>query len=315
MGDTLFSTSLIDRQGPVRTDASGLNALWNNSSSRTLLWHDGQFMLQGCEPRFLDFSRAGDLTESMDDPVYLGQYEQTSYFACRIREIDESLVEADFVSLRQASRMVNEFHRELMFYAQGILNWLQNHAFCSRCGSDTEVINAGHGRECKNSSCGKTLYPKIDPAVIFSIINNSGPESKILLGRQKSWEKNRYSVVAGFVEPGESLEGAVRREALEETGLKLDRVDYVASQAWPFPDSLMMGFSAECSQQDITLVDEELEAADWFSASDIEAGLKNGLLKLPFNISISWHLINRWFRAEAGYSLKAIDPQLAPPSS
>lgn len=311
MSDPVFSSSLIDRQGTVRTDASGISEIWNNASSRTLLWHDGQFMLQDCEPRFLDFSKAGDLSGSMDDPVYLGKYEQTPYFACRIRHIDEPFVEADFVSLRQASRRVNEFHRELMFYAQGILNWLQNHTFCSRCGSDTDVINAGHGRRCKNSSCGKIIYPKIDPAVIFSIINNSGPRSKILLGRQKAWEKNRYSVIAGFVEPGESLEAAVRREALEETGLKLDKVDYVASQAWPFPDSLMMGFSAECSQQDITLVDQELEAADWFSASDIEAGLKNGLLKLPFNISISWHLINRWFRAEAGYSLKAIDPHLS----
>jgi NAD+ diphosphatase len=267
-------------------------------------------MLQGSEPCFLDVNRIEGLRECLEDPVYLGDYEQTPYFVCRLRRLPESLDEGDFINLRQACRSMNEFHRELLFYAQSLLNWLKNHAFCSRCGSETGIINAGHGRQCSNSACGRILYPKIDPAVIFSIINNSGPESTILLGRQKAWEEHRYSVVAGFVEAGETLEDAVRREALEETGLKLGKVSYVASQPWPFPDSLMLGFTAECSQQVITLVDQELEAANWFSASDLEGGVKNGHIKLPFHISISWHLINRWFRSETGYSLEGIDPQL-----
>lgn len=307
---SMFLTSSVDRQGQIRADGAEIRKLWDSADSRTLLWSQGQFIMQGNEPRLFGVLQRRSLADILGEPVYLGLHQQLSYFACCINPQSEHFDESHFVNLRKASRLVNEHHLDLMFYAQGVLNWLQNHAFCSRCGGETDVINAGHGRQCKNSDCAKIMYPKIDPAVIFSIINNSGTESKILLGRQKAWDQNRYSVVAGFVEPGETLEDAVRREAQEETGLRLDRVDYIASQAWPFPDSLMLGFSAECSQNDITLIDQELEMANWFSASEIESKLKAGQLKMPFEVSISWHLINRWFKAQKGYSLDKVYKQV-----
>jgi NAD+ diphosphatase len=150
-------------------------------------------------------------------------------------------------------------------------------------------------------------YPKIDPAVIFSVINNSGPESKILLGRKAVWDEYRYSVIAGFVEQGETLEDSVRREAYEETGLVVEHVEYIASQSWPFPDSLMLGFSCETQHWDIRLIDNELEQASWFSAREIEQKSASGEFKMPFEFSMSWHLIDRWFIQQKGYSLKS-DP-------
>jgi NAD+ diphosphatase len=143
--------------------------------------------------------------------------------------------------------------------------------------------------------------------VIFSVVNQTGPESLILLGRQARWDKGRYSVIAGFVEPGESLEDAVRREALEETGLRLHRVSYIASQPWPFPDSLMVGFDCETEDRHIELKDQELEAANWFSASDIEKGVRSGELSMPFKLSISWYLIDRWFRHQTGDTIASLN--------
>lgn len=301
----MFCYSSIDRRGQVRTDVSAIRELWESVDSRTLLWHEGQFIMHGKQPGLYPFAQLQGVSGFMDEPVYLGRYQGLDYFACKIHQQQGPFEENDYLNLRQASRLVDDHHLGLMFYAQGVLNWSHNHAFCSRCGSETTIINVGHARQCKNRGCAKVLYPKIDPAVIFSIINNKEAEPKILLGRQKAWDEYRYSVIAGFVEPGETLEQAVKREALEETGLKVNNIEYVASQPWPFPDSLMLGFSAECSEQRITLVDQELEKAEWFSAQEIEKRIKSGRLKMPFEVSISWHLINRWFNEQAGYSLES----------
>ena len=302
----MFSYSSIDRRGQVRTQASIIRQLWKSASSRTLLWHEGQFIMRGNQPGYFTYSQLQNFAEFMDKPVYLGNYQKLEFFAAKIHQQQGPFEENEYLNLRQASRLVSDHDLGVMFYSQGVLNWLQNHTFCSRCGGDTGIINAGHARQCKNGGCAKILYPKIDPAVIFSIINNTGPESKILLGRQKAWDENRYSVIAGFVEPGETLEQAVAREALEETGLQVNNIEDVASQAWPFPDSLMLGFCAESSQHRITLVDQELEKAEWFSAGEIENGIRAGQLKMPFEVSISWHLINRWFREQTGFSLDTL---------
>ncbi len=243
-----------------------------------------------------------------DQPVYLGRHGAIDYFACRSLVKDSEGNDQRFESLRAAGRRVSPLELELLFYAQGLLNWHRNHAFCSRCGSASAAEQSGHARRCTNLDCGKLQYPKIDPAVIFSIINTVGPVPKILLGRKAEWDAQRRSVIAGFVEPGERLEDAVRREAWEETGLEVDHVRYIDSQPWPFPDALMLGFSCETRQSDIRLIDRELESAEWFSAEEIEAGLRTGSLQMPYEVSIAWHLIDRWFQAQRGYSVDDIKP-------
>ena len=302
----MFSISQLARQSELRTDAPKIHAFWQGENSLTLLWQDGHFLVQEGQPRYFSYQQLQPFSAGLDEPVYLGHFEGKAYFACRIKQAGVDFVESEMMSLRQASLVASELDMEIMFYAQGLLNWLRNHAFCSRCGHDTEVIEAGHGRRCVNIQCAKTAYPKIDPAVIFSIVNDSGPESKILLGRKSIWDENRYSVIAGFVEPGEMLEDAVRREAYEETGVKVYGVKYMGSQPWPFPDALMLGFCALTRDYEITLVDQELEHAAWFSASEMETALREGNLKMPFEISIAWCLIDHWFQEQKGYSVKSI---------
>lgn len=302
----MFSYSELDRRSQLRSQTADIQRLHQSEASRTLFMHDQGFLMRENDLQFFTYHQIQQLQLVVDEPVYLGRFEHHDYFACQLTDAVELPDSAEVLTLRNASRLVSEFRRELMFYSQGILNWQRNHRYCSRCGSATTLIEAGHGRRCNNESCAKVAYPKLDPAVIFSIVNNNGAESKILLGRKSIWDKNRYSVIAGFVETGETLEDAVRREAWEETGVRVDQVEYVASQPWPFPDSLMLGFSAHTNDEQITLIDQELESAAWFSADDIEQGLKSQTFHMPFELSIAWQLIDRWFQSQKGYSLKTI---------
>ena len=297
----------IDRQSQIRADTGKIQALWKHPSSKTLLWRDGEFIILEHRAYYFIYSEIQAFIDDLEPPVYLGSHQEIEYFACRVSNASPKFDSFEFLNLRKASLLCDSYHFELLFYAQGVLNSLQRHTFCSYCGSETTIIQSGHARQCCSHSCAKMLYPKLDPAVIFSIVNNSGPESKILLGRQAAWDEFRYSVIAGFVEPGESLEAAVKREAMEETGLKVERIQYIGSQAWPFPDSIMLGFCAETTQQEITLVDQELEKADWFTALDIKTKVEAGTLKMPFTVSISWHLIDRWYSQQTGHSLATLD--------
>ena len=142
-------------------------------------------------------------------------------------------------------------------------------------------------------ACGRAHFPRTDPAIIVLIYTGD----KCLLGRQPTWPPGRYSIIAGFVEPGESAEDAVKREAMEEAGVHVGRIEYQASQPWPFPSSLMLGYMAEAASTEVDLVDDELEAAYWFTRAQVADMVRKGDLKLPPDISISHRLIERWFDA------------------
>lgn len=302
----MFAISSFDRRGQLRQDEDRLRGLLQSNASKSLLWHDGRFAMQPDTPRLFDYADLTSMGLAPDQAIYLGHDRGTEIFGFRLEELPAGTDDVGWIGLRAASHQVDDRLLSLMFYAQGLFNWHQNHSYCSRCGGTMAMVQAGHARQCRNRSCARLSYPKIDPAVIFSIVNQADTDARILLGRQAKWEAKRYSVIAGFVEPGETLEHAVRREALEETGIGLDRVEYVSSQPWPFPDSLMVGFSCTTQQEAIHLVDQELESAAWFRVSDIEDQVRAGSLKLPNQVSLSWHLIDRWFSAERGYSLNRL---------
>ncbi len=300
----LFSYSPIDRNTLIRSNASQISSFLHSPESRILIWYQGKLIKRSADRLYFLFEELQGVTSYLSEPVYLGLHESLNYFAYQLNQWHTDFNNLELVSLRQASLTVSDYHLGLLYHSQGILNWLSNHPFCSKCGSQTKVINSGHGRKCSNPDCGCEHYPRIDPAVIFSIINNTGPESKILLARKPVWDEHRHSVVAGFIEPGETLEDAVKREAYEETGLKVNNVRYFDSQPWPFPGQIMLGFSCETKQWDIDLIDHELESANWFSADEIESRIKSSDLKMPFQASISWQLINRWFFSQKNYELE-----------
>jgi NAD+ diphosphatase len=155
------------------------------------------------------------------------------------------------------------------------------------CGAETRPESAGHVMHCTNPDCATDHFPRLDPAIIVLVTDGE----RALLGRQASWPPGRYSTIAGFVEPGESLEDAVAREVREETGVTVLEADYHSSQPWPFPASLMIGFTARASADSVPHADEELEDARWFSREDIASGTP----ALPPSQSVSYRLIEDWY--------------------
>jgi NAD+ diphosphatase len=168
--------------------------------------------------------------------------------------------------------------------------WHASQTFCGSCGSPARPAAAGNSRVCVNEACLRQIFPRVDPAIIVLVSDGE----RCLLGRQSNWPEGRYSTIAGFVEPGESLEDAVRREVYEETNIRVGTVNYHSSQPWPFPSSLMLGFVAEARSADIVLNDGELDDARWFSRSE----LRSGDLKLPFRISIARRLVEHWMNLD-----------------
>ena len=193
------------------------------------------------------------------------------------------------MGLREAAATLPRADGGLAAYAAALLNWHRRHRFCANCGAPTEIREAGHVRGCPN--CGAEHHPRTDPVVIMLVLRGE----EVLLGRQASWPPGRYSALAGFVEPGESLEEAVAREVLEEAQVVVGPPRYVSSQPWPFPASLMLGFSAPWVSGEPVIGDEELEDARWFTRAQVrDAVEERGTLRLPPPLAIARRLLDGW---------------------
>jgi NAD+ diphosphatase len=196
-----------------------------------------------------------------------------------------------FVSLREVGPLLPIREASLLAYARGLLYWHTKSRFCGACGQPTIAEEGGHSRRCTGRECAAQHFPRTDPAVIMLVEDAAG--ENVLLARQPRFPAGMFSTLAGFVEPGETLEEAVVREVDEEVGLKVSEVTYIASQPWPFPSSLMLGFLARASTVDIKRDAHELEDAQWFSRADIAAFETKGMF-LPRGDSIARHLIEGW---------------------
>lgn len=242
------------------------------------------------------------LVEAAAEPVFLGLRDASATFAVDLSECEESHAERlggdhQFVDLRVAGPLLSVGDAALCAYARGITYWHRHHRFCHACGAPTHSEQGGHVRRC--SACERLIFPRTDPAVIMLVVaDGDGGPARCLLGRDPRWPPGTYSTLAGFVEPGESLEEAVAREVLEETGVLVDEVTYLASQPWPFPASIMLGFRARARTTRLRLDPEEVEDARWFSAEEIagfgEWGDRSAPLKVPRRDSIARFLIDSW---------------------
>jgi NAD+ diphosphatase len=234
--------------------------------------------------------------------IFLGKFEEEYYFAFQVVEEKEFIKNKNFKfeDLRRVAPLLNSREAAILAYAKGIIYWKNRVKFCGMCGSPTILEEGGHRAFC--SSCNTNFFPQTDPAIITIVTY----QNKCLLARQAAWPPKRYSTIAGFVEPGESLEDAVSREVFEETGVKLKSIKYHSSQPWPFPGSIMIGFEAEAKTTEISLNDHELENAGWFSREEIVEKLKQEELKLSTLISISFRLIEDWFNSGSELSLREI---------
>ena len=225
----------------------------------------------------------------------LGLREERALFAIDLSRDEQPLrtlgiENAEFTDLRRIGPLLARDEGALLAYARGIVHWHTRHRFCGVCGSPTQSEDAGHVRRCTNPDCKAQHFPRTDPAVIMLVTDGE----RALLGRQKVWPKGQHSTLAGFVEPGESLEQAVMREVREETGIVVDDVTYHSSQPWPFPASIMLGFTARAVTTEIQLDPDELEGARWFDRSYIRGHDDDEEFRLPRRDSIARRLIEDW---------------------
>jgi len=301
-----YSEMLLDRASNQRKSPEWL-ANQKNNNSRWVLTHTDQnyFNQANKSPLFLTLEDVQHL--DLEASIFLGldeNNENTPYFGLDLTHVDEALVaallvEGEFSDLRKVAVILDNQSASLLALARGLCFWHRSHCFCGRCGSVNKSEPAGHARLCTNPACKHQTFPRTDPAVIMIVRKQfaDGIE-RCLLGRQAEWPEGVYSSLAGFVDPGETLEAAVAREVQEESGILVTNVQYIASQPWPFPSSIMLGFIADASSDDIQVDKNEIDDARWFSRAEIQSfgewGDDAPGFKVPRVDSIASYLIAHW---------------------
>ncbi|HEV8027835.1 MAG TPA: NAD(+) diphosphatase [Stellaceae bacterium] len=294
-----YAAGGIDRAGHHRKDKAWLADRLADPSSRFLpVWRSQNLIIaaESARPRAALLARQEIAAEG--ETVLLSLIEDCAYFVVDLSALEAPLdvlrtkAPAAFTDLRRIGPLLGRLEGALLAYARGIAYWHGRHRFCGICGSATVSEEGGHVRRCTNPSCNAQHFPRTDPAVIMLVHDGE----RCLLGRQRAWPTGMHSTLAGFVEPGESLEEAVAREVFEETGIGVDEVAYHSSQPWPFPSSIMLGFHARARDREIRVDHSELQDARWFERSFILAHQDDDAFRLPRRDSIARRLIEDWLR-------------------
>jgi NAD+ diphosphatase len=287
-----FAGNRIERRSEHRSDDAAPVAL-QDTAARIYLWRGDKVLLRDGDPLF-SVGEADDLGADRGEAVLLGWSSAGPRLAATLPEtaaIDEARIAlTDLRTLANTAAMTPE-HLGALAQARSLINWHGRHRFCSNCGTATTIANGGYRRDCP--VCKAQHFPRTDPVVIMLAIH----KDRALLGRQPQFHAGMYSALAGFLEPGETIEDAVRREILEEAGVAIGRVRYHASQPWPFPMSLMIGCHAEALGDTIRRDEEELEDCRWFSRDEAKQmldGTHPQGLKAPSPIAIAHQLVRAW---------------------
>lgn len=292
-----FQDPGLDRAEHIREDNEVLNQLWPQAKIVIIdLQGNARFQTDTRDPDFI--CGADFFSERPERASFLGRSNGDAWFALPAALITDLPPHA--VDLRTAAVTWEPLETSVFAQARALLYWQERNRFCGACGNDLSLVRGGFMAKCE--ACGSEHYPRTDSAVIMAVSDGE----RLLLGRQASWPENRWSVLAGFLEPGESLEQTVIREVWEEAGVHVDRAEYAASQPWPFPASLMLGFHAYAKPQTATAGDE-LEQAQWFGAEELRDGIARGQLGISPRLSISRWLIEDWC-ARMGVSLNKSNP-------
>ncbi|MEY4322567.1 MAG: diphosphatase [Actinomycetota bacterium] len=285
--DLALGRALAHRHAELRTD----NAWWQRTSAsvhtRVIATNQAMVAVNESSLKYVSPADVADTTLA-----YLGEYEGIHY-ATVLDDLDAWPSDWQWENLRHLGQFLNALESGLATSAVALSNWHRNHTHCPRCGAQTFVSNAGWVRQCPSD--GSEHYPRMDNAVIVNVIDK---DDRILLARQTVWAENHYSIVAGFVEPGETFEAAVAREVLEETGIAIANPQILGNQPWPFPASMMLGFTADALNTEITVDGTEIAHAQWFSREELIDACARNEVQLPTRTSIARRLIEHWYGAE-----------------
>ena len=298
----VFAGPHVDRLKFAQADATDVERAIAGGAARLVpVWKSRCPLVREPSPGvcLLPFGSGPFAGIAMSEMILLGDYRGLAVFTTEIEsDSPPPLADgAEFADLRQAAALLPHDDAGLVAYARAMISFRHRHRYCGSCGTPTRPERNGRVMTCERPECGTEFFPRVDPAVIVLVTDGD----RVLLGRQADWPAGRYSAIAGFVEPGESLEDAVHREVFEETGIETGPMLYQSSQPWPFPRSLMLGFRAEAKTTEIVLGDRELEDARWFSRADIAAGRP----LLPFRQSIAYRLLQEWYETGTAHMPRA----------
>ena len=287
-----LATAALDRLSDRRNEAAWIAEQWSAQTSVV------QVLWRGTHPVLGDRSvsvATSTLPTGLGSPIFLGVIHDVAHFGIDASTLEREAIvalvgdEAVMMSLRDGAALLQADDANLLAMTAGLARWHSMHRFCGVCGAETAVRAAGHERHC--DGCATTQFPRTDPAVIMLVHDGD----RAVLGRQKIWPKGMYSTLAGFVEPGESLEDAVAREVFEEVGLRCDSIRYSSSQPWPFPQSLMVGFHAKATTTSLAVHPTELDDAQWFTREELQtARRRRGFPMIPPPLTIARRLLDEW---------------------
>lgn len=300
--ECIFSGFPLDPADHRRSDAGWLGERLADPASRFVVYAGDRPLMNVAGTLRPAVKCAEDIAAFADgdwrdlDRVFIGLEGDQAWFAIALAEKAELPPDEKFIDLRSVAGQMGSsgFNALPALLGRGkmLLDWNGRRRFCSCCGAETRAVNGGYLRKCRNTACGAEHFPRTDPVVIMLVTRGT----RCLLGRGVGWPEGHYSALAGFMEPGETIEEAVRREVGEEAGVRIGAVRYVKSQPWPFPSSLMIGVRAAALTTKITL-DDELADAAWFERDQLRALLEKGgddSFRIPPRIAIARHLLEEW---------------------
>ena len=308
-GHEVFRGDVLDRCGNLRSDPDWLAQRRADGAARYVLLWRYRAPLDGAGFRYFTRSEVEAAQFDAEQAYFLGMHSAGPVFALDVSDAEKDELAtrfpgAEFGDLRMSARRIKDDDLAVLGFAKSLLHWQRGHNYCPKCGLPLQARQGGHLLE--SGECDCKHFPRTDPAVIMVV--TCGEHA--LLGRQAAWPPGVFSALAGFVEPGESAEDAVRREVMEETGVRVGAMQYIASQPWPFPGSLMIGFLGELHDATEKLPTprvnpQELDDARWFSREELATQVSAQKIILPPPISIARTLISRWYCANGAAPLQS----------